>query len=68
MSPCGSRVEAVSAVRLRVVGAATAHVEAVTMLSQRAVTILLRLKPGEVVPVTVSRNGAVDKYRREAHQ
>jgi hypothetical protein len=29
-----------------------AQVEAVTMLSQRAVTILLRLKPGEVVPVT----------------
>ena len=47
-----NRVEAVNAVRRRVVGAATAHVEAVTMLSQRSVTILLRLKPGEVVPVT----------------
>lgn len=43
-----NRVEAVSAVRRRVVGAALAHVEAVTMLSQRAVTVLLRLKPGEV--------------------
>ena len=47
-----NRVEAVNAVRRRVVGAAQAHVEAVTMLSQRAVTVLLRLKPGEVAQVT----------------
>ena len=47
-----NRVEAVSAVRRRVAGAAAAQVEAVTMLSQRAVTIQLRLKPGEVVLVT----------------
>jgi hypothetical protein len=47
-----NRVEAVSAVRRRVVGAALARVEAVTMLSQRAVSILLRLKPGEVAQVT----------------
>ena len=46
-----NRVEAVSAVRRRVVGANLAHVEAVTMLSQRAVTVLLRLKPGEVTQV-----------------
>jgi maleate cis-trans isomerase len=46
-----NRVEAVSAVRRRVVGAATADVEAVTMLSHRAVSVVLRLKPGEVVPV-----------------
>jgi hypothetical protein len=44
-------VEAVNAVRRRVVGADLAHVEAVTMLSQRAVTVLLRLKPGEVAQV-----------------
>jgi hypothetical protein len=47
-----NRVEAVSAVKRRVAGAAAAHVEAVSMLSQRAVTILLRLKPGEVVLVS----------------
>jgi hypothetical protein len=47
-----NRVEAVNAVRRRVVGAALAHVEAVTMLSQRTVTVLLRLKPGEVAQVT----------------
>ena len=47
-----NRVAAVNAVRGRVVGAAQAHVEAVTMLSQRAVTVLLRLKPGEVAQVT----------------
>jgi hypothetical protein len=47
-----NRVEAVSAVRRRVVGATDAHVEAVTMLSQRAVTNLLRLKPGEVVLIS----------------
>ena len=47
-----NRVEAVSAVRRRVVGAALARVEAVTMLSQRVVTVLLRLKPGEVAQVT----------------
>jgi hypothetical protein len=47
-----NRVEAVNAVRRRVVGADLAHVEAVTMLSQRAVTVLLRLKPGEVAQVT----------------
>jgi hypothetical protein len=46
-----NRVEAVSVVRRRVVGAATANVEAVTMLSHRAVSFVLRLKPGEVVPV-----------------
>ena len=44
-----NRVEAVDAVRRRVAGAAIAHVEAVTMLSQRAVSVLLRLKPGDVV-------------------
>jgi hypothetical protein len=47
-----NRVQAVNAVRRRVAGAAAAHVEAVTMLSQRAVTILLRLKPGEVAQIT----------------
>jgi hypothetical protein len=46
-----NRVEAVSAVRRRVQGAALAHVEAVTMLSKRTVTVLLRLKPGEVVQI-----------------
>ena len=46
-----NRVEAVSAVRRRIVGATQARVEAVTMLSQRAVTVLLRLKPGEVAQV-----------------
>ena len=47
-----NRVEAVNAVRRRVVGAALAHVQAVTMLSRRTVTVLLRLKPGEVAQVT----------------
>jgi hypothetical protein len=47
-----NRVEAVGAVGRRIVGAATAHVEAVTMLSQRDVSVQLRLKPGEVVLVT----------------
>ena len=47
-----NRVEAVSAVKRRVAGASTAHVEAVTMLSQRSVSVLLRLKPGDVVPAT----------------
>jgi hypothetical protein len=44
-----NRVDAVGAVRRRVMGAATARVEAVTMLSQREVCVQLRLKPGEVV-------------------
>jgi hypothetical protein len=44
-------VEAVNVVRRRVVGAALAHVQAVTMLSRRTVTVLLRLKPGEVAQV-----------------
>jgi hypothetical protein len=47
-----NRVEAVNAVRRRVAGAATAHVEAVTVLSKRAVRIVLRLKPGEVALIT----------------
>ena len=47
-----NRVEAVNAVRRRVVGAAQAHIEAVTMLSQRAITVQLRLKPGEVAQIT----------------
>ena len=47
-----NRLEAVNAVRRRVVGAAQAHVEAVTMLSQRAVTVQLRLRPGEVAQIT----------------
>jgi len=47
-----NRVEAADAVRRRVLGAATAHVEAVTMLSKRAVTVLLRLKPGEMAEIT----------------
>jgi hypothetical protein len=47
-----NRVEAVNAVRRRIVGADLAQVEAVTLLSQRAVTVLLRLKPGEVAQVT----------------
>ena len=46
-----NRVEAADAVRRRL-GAATAHVEAVTMLSKRAVTVLLRLKPGEMAEIT----------------
>ncbi len=47
-----NRVEAVNAVRRRVSGAAGAHIEAVTMLSQRAVTVQLRLRPGEVAQIT----------------
>jgi len=47
-----NRVEAENAVRRRVAGAAIAHVEAVTMLSQRAVSVQLRLKPGDVVLIT----------------
>ena len=47
-----NRVEAVSAVKRRVQGAALAQVEAVSMLSKRAVTVLLRLKPGDVVQIT----------------
>jgi len=47
-----NRVEAADAVRRRVLGAAAAHVEAVTMLSKRAVTVLLRLKPGELAEIT----------------
>jgi hypothetical protein len=43
-----NRVEAVNAVRRRVAGAAHANIQAVTMLTKRAVTIQLRLKPGEV--------------------
>jgi hypothetical protein len=43
-----NRVEAADAVRRRVLGAAAGRVEAVTMLSKRAVTVLLRLKPGEL--------------------
>jgi hypothetical protein len=46
-----NRAEAADAVRRRVVGA-KAHVEAVKMLSKRAVTVLLRLKPGEMVEIT----------------
>jgi hypothetical protein len=45
-------VEAADAVRRRVLGAAAAHVEAVTMLSKRAVTVLLRLKPRELAEIT----------------
>lgn len=47
-----NRVEAVNAVRRRVSGAAGARIEAVTMLSQRAVTVRLRLRPGEVAEIT----------------
>jgi hypothetical protein len=47
-----NRVEAVNAVRRRVSGAAGARIEAVTMLSQRAVTVQLRLRPGEVAEIT----------------
>jgi hypothetical protein len=46
-----NRADAVSAVKRRVSGAAAAQVEAVSMLSQRDVTIQLRLKPGEVVAI-----------------
>lgn len=46
-----NRVEAVSAVRRRIAGAANANVEAVAMLSKRAVTVQLRLKPGEVAQI-----------------
>ena len=44
-----NRLAAVNAVRRRVAGAAIAHVEAGTMLSKRAVSVLHRLKPGDVV-------------------
>jgi len=47
-----NRVEAVSAVRRRVSGAGSARVEAESMLSKRAVTVQLRLKPGEVAQIT----------------
>jgi uncharacterized protein (DUF2267 family) len=47
-----NRVEAVNAVRRRVSGAAGARIEAVTLLSQRAVTVQLRLRPGEVAEIT----------------
>ena len=47
-----NRVEAVNAVRRRVSGAAGARIEAVSMLSQRAVTVQLRLRPGEVAEIT----------------
>lgn len=47
-----NRLEAADAVRRRVVGAGAAHVEAVTMLSKRAVSVLLRLKPGEMAEIT----------------
>ncbi len=47
-----NRVDAVNAVRRRVAGAGTARVEAVAMLSKRAVTVVLRLKPGEVAQIT----------------
>jgi hypothetical protein len=46
------RIQAVNAVRRRVAGAAGANIEAVSMLSKRAVTILLRLKPGDVAQIT----------------
>lgn len=47
-----NRADAVSAVKRRVAGAASAHVEAETMLSQRDVAVQLRLKPGEVAAIT----------------
>jgi len=59
-----NRVEAVSAVKRRVAGAAKAHVEAVTMLSKRAVTVLLRLKPGEVAQI--AKNNSGDLLRSKA--
>ena len=46
-----NRVEAVNAVRRRVAGAKEARIEAVSMLSKRAVTVQLRLKPGEVAQI-----------------
>ena len=46
-----NRVEAANAVRRRVAGAKEARVEAVSMLSKRAVTVQLRLKPGEVAEI-----------------
>jgi hypothetical protein len=46
-----NRVEAANAVRRRVAGAREARVEAVSMLSKRAVTVQLRLKPGEVAEI-----------------
>jgi hypothetical protein len=47
-----NRVEAVNAVRRRVAGAEGARIEAVSMLSQRAVNVQLRLKPGQVAQIT----------------
>jgi hypothetical protein len=47
-----NRIQAVNAVRRRVTGADGANIEAVSMLSKRAVTILLRLKPGDVAQIT----------------
>jgi hypothetical protein len=47
-----NRIQAVNAVRRRVAGAAGANIEAVSMLSKRAVTTLLRLKPGDVAQIT----------------
>ena len=46
-----NRVEAVNAVRRRVPGGVAAHVAAVAMLSQRAVTVLLRMKAGEIAQI-----------------
>jgi len=46
-----NRVEAANAVRRRVSGAKEARVEAVSMLSKRAVSVQLRLKPGEVAEI-----------------
>jgi hypothetical protein len=46
-----NRVEAVNAVRRRVAGAKEARIDAVSMLSKRAVTVQLRLKPGEVAEI-----------------
>ena len=47
-----NRVGAVDAVRRRVAGAKDARIEAVSMLSKRAVTVQLRLKPGQVAEIT----------------
>jgi hypothetical protein len=47
-----NRIQAVDAVRRRVAGAAGANIEAVSMLSKRAVIVLLRLKPGDVAQIT----------------
>ncbi len=46
-----NRVEAVSAVRRRVAGAEGARIGAVSMLSKRTVSVVLRLKPGEVAQI-----------------